>query len=126
MVDSGFAFSHPYFAGKGYNAAVDLAPHAINDATDKSGHGTGESTNLFAVAPGITFVGIKLDNDDDPRKGASLLEGFQQALLHNPQIISISLVSTSGQAIFKAANCPTAWRRWKPKFSRRSRGILLW
>jgi subtilisin family serine protease len=91
MVDSGFAFSHPYFVGKGYNTAVDLAPHAINDATDKSGHGTGESANLFAVAPGITFVGIKLDNDDDPRQGASVLEGFQQALLHNPQIISISL-----------------------------------
>jgi subtilisin family serine protease len=91
MVDSGFAFSHPYFVGKGYNTTVDLAPHAINDATDKNGHGTGESANLFAVAPGITFVGIKVDNDEDPRHGASMLEGFQQALLHNPQIISLSM-----------------------------------
>jgi subtilisin family serine protease len=91
MVDTGFAHSHPYFAGKGYTSSVDLAPHAINDATDPNGHGTGESANLYAVAPGITFIGIKVDNDDDPRNGASMLEGFQQALMHNPQIISLSM-----------------------------------
>jgi subtilisin family serine protease len=91
MVDTGFAHSHPYFVGKGYTSSVDLAPHAINDATDLNGHGTGESANLFAVAPGITFIGIKVDNDDDPRNGASMLEGFQQALTHNPQIISLSM-----------------------------------
>ena len=91
MVDTGFAFSHPYFAAKGYNTSVDLAPHASNDATDPNGHGTGESANLYAVAPGITFIGIKVDNDDDPRNGASMLEGFQQALMHNPQIISLSM-----------------------------------
>jgi len=91
MVDTGFAHSHPYFVSRHYNSSVDLAPHAINDATDPNGHGTGESANLFAVAPDITFVGIKVDNDDDPRNGASMLEGFQQALLHNPQIISLSM-----------------------------------
>jgi subtilisin family serine protease len=91
MIDSGFAHSHPYFVSRGYKSTVDLAPHAINDSTDPNGHGTGESANLFAVAPDITFIGIKLDNDDDPRVGASMLEGFQQALLHNPQIISVSL-----------------------------------
>jgi hypothetical protein len=91
MVDTGFAHSHPYFVSKGYNTSVDLAPHAINDATDPNGHGTGESANLLAVAPGVTFVGIKVDNDSDPRMGASMLEGFQQALLHDPQIISLSM-----------------------------------
>jgi subtilase family serine protease len=91
MVDTGFAHSHPYFVSRGYNTSVDLAPHAINDATDPESHGTGESANLFAVAPEITFIGIKVDNDDDPRNGASMLEGFQQALLHNPQIISLSM-----------------------------------
>ncbi|HUC48865.1 MAG TPA: S8 family serine peptidase [Xanthobacteraceae bacterium] len=91
MVDTGFAFSHPYFAGKGYNTSVDLAPHAINDATDPQAHGSGECCNLLAIAPGVTFIGIKLDNDDDPRSGASMLEGFQQALQQNPQIISMSL-----------------------------------
>jgi subtilisin family serine protease len=91
MVDTGFAHSHPYFVSRGYKSSVDLAPHATNDATDLNGHGTGESANLFAVAPGIIFTGIKVDNDSDPRNGASLLEGFQQALLHNPQIISLSM-----------------------------------
>ncbi len=91
MVDTGFAHSHPYFVSKGYKSTVDLAPHAINDATDPQGHGTGESANLFAVAPDITFIGIKVDNDNDPRNGASMLEGFQQALLHSPQIVSLSM-----------------------------------
>jgi subtilisin family serine protease len=91
MVDTGFAHSHPYFVSKGYKSTVDLAPHATNDATDLNGHGTGESANLFAVAPDITFIGIKVDNDDDPRNGASMLEGFQQALVHNPHIISLSM-----------------------------------
>jgi subtilisin family serine protease len=91
MVDTGFAHSHPYFAAKGYTTSVDLAPHANNDATDVNGHGTGESANMLAVAPGVTFIGIKVDNDGDPRGGASMLEGFQQALLHDPQVISLSM-----------------------------------
>jgi subtilisin family serine protease len=91
MVDTGFAHSHPYFASKGYNTSVDLAPHASNDATDLNGHGTGESANMLAVAPGITFIGIKVSNDEDDSNGASMLEGFQQALLHNPHIISLSM-----------------------------------
>jgi subtilisin family serine protease len=91
MVDTGFAHSHPYFVSRGYKSSVDLAPHAINDSTDPNGHGTGESANLFAVAPDTTFIGIKVDNDKDPRDGASMLEGFQQALLHDPQIISLSM-----------------------------------
>jgi len=90
MVDTGFAHSHPYFVSKGYKSSVDLAPHATNDATDLNGHGTGESANLLAVAPGITFIGIKVNNDDGSN-GASMLEGFQQALLHNPHIISLSM-----------------------------------
>ena len=92
MVDSGFAHSrHPYFAANGYRSSVDLAPHATNDKTDPNGHGTGESANIFAVAPGATFIGVKVDRDDDPQGGASLLEGFQTALQHSPHVISISM-----------------------------------
>jgi len=91
MVDTGFAHSHPYFVSKHYKTSVDLAPHATNDATDLNGHGTGESANLLAVAPGVTFIGIKVSNDADPRNGASMLEGFQQALTHDPHVISISM-----------------------------------
>jgi subtilisin family serine protease len=92
MVDSGFAHgSHPFFEAQGFKSTVDLAPHAVNDKTDPNGHGTGESTNVFAVAPGATFIGVKVDNDQNPQEGASLLEGFQTALQHNPHIISISM-----------------------------------
>ncbi len=92
MVDSGFAhLSHPFFAANGFTSTVDLAPRATNDKTDVNGHGTGESTNVFAVAPGATFIGVKVDNDDDPQSGASLLEGFQTAMEHQPKIISISM-----------------------------------
>jgi hypothetical protein len=92
MVDSGFAHTrHPFFAANKYTSTVDLAPGAISDSTDPNGHGTGESTNLFSVAPDSTFIGIKLDNDNDPNGGASLLEGFQSALLHQPHIITISM-----------------------------------
>jgi len=92
MVDSGFAHgAHPFFAAQGFTSTVDLAPNAINDKTDINGHGTGESTNIFAVAPGATFIGIKVDNDNDPQRGASMLEGFQTAMQHQPNVISISM-----------------------------------
>jgi subtilisin family serine protease len=91
MIDTGFAHgSHPFFAAHGFTSTVDLAPGAVNDKTDLLGHGTGESANVFSVAPAVTFIGVKVDNDDDPRRRASTLEAFQTALLHQPHIISIS------------------------------------
>ena len=91
MVDSGFDHSHPFFAAHGFESTVALAPGATNRRTDPNGHGTGESANVFAIAPGATFIGVKVDNDTNPELGASLLEGFQEALRHNPRIISVSL-----------------------------------
>jgi subtilisin family serine protease len=92
MIDSGFAHTaHPFFAANGYTSTVDLAPHAINDKTDPNGHGTGESTNIFSVAPDATFIGVKVDNDDDPQNGASMLEGIQTAMQHKPHVISVSM-----------------------------------
>jgi subtilisin family serine protease len=91
MIDSGFAHSHPYFAANNYSSSVVLASGATNNTTDKNGHGTGESANVFAIAPGATFIGVKVDNDADPRGGATILEGFQEALRHRPHVISVSL-----------------------------------
>jgi hypothetical protein len=91
MVDSGFAHSHPFFTAHGFRSTVTLAPGATSRATDRNGHGTGESANVFAIAPGATFIGVKVENDDDPRAGATLLEGFQEALRHDPHVISVSL-----------------------------------
>jgi subtilisin family serine protease len=91
MIDSGFAHSHPYFTAHGYSSSVVLAASATNNTTDKNGHGTGESANVFAVAPGATFIGIKTDDDNNPSGGASILEGLQEALKHNPHVISVSM-----------------------------------
>ncbi|MDQ3652639.1 MAG: hypothetical protein M3458_20660, partial [Acidobacteriota bacterium] len=61
MVDSGW-FKHPYFVGRGYKAApVVLGPAAANPLHDESGHGTGESANIFANAPDIDFMPVKIN-----------------------------------------------------------------
>lgn len=92
MIDSGFAFGqHPFFDEMGYNWSVVLAPGATHSERDGNGHGTGEAANVFAVAPDVTFIGVKLDNEDDANQGASVLEGFQEAMRHNPQVVSVSL-----------------------------------
>jgi hypothetical protein len=91
MIDSGFAHSHPFFDAHGFHSTVDLAPGVRSSSTDGNGHGTGESTNIFSAAPGATFIGIKVDNDGHNEPGASILEGFQQAIQHKPQVISVSL-----------------------------------
>jgi len=91
MIDSGFAHNHTYFNEMGYRSTTVLAPGASHIERDGNGHGTGESANLLAVAPDVTFVGIKLDNENNASAGASIVEGIQEALSHNPQVISVSL-----------------------------------
>jgi subtilisin family serine protease len=91
MIDSGFAHGHPYFKANRYSSSIVLAPGAVDRTVDGNGHGTGESANIFAVAPGATFIGVKLDNEADPSSGASVLEGLQEALKHDPHVISVSL-----------------------------------
>jgi hypothetical protein len=61
MVDSGW-FKHPYFVGRGYKAApVVLGPAAANPLADESGHGTGESANIFANAPDVELLPVKIN-----------------------------------------------------------------
>lgn len=61
MVDTGW-FKHPYFVGRGYRAApVVLGPATANPLADEVGHGTGESANLFANAPDIDFMPVKIN-----------------------------------------------------------------
>jgi subtilisin family serine protease len=91
MIDSGFTHGHGYFVERGYTTTTVLAPGANRADLDGNGHGTGESANLLAVAPDATFFGIKLDNETDANLGASVLEGFQAALRHDPKVISVSL-----------------------------------
>lgn len=59
MVDSGH-YSHPFFVANGYNVApVVLGPGASAPEADESGHGTGESANIFAIAPCCTLLPVK-------------------------------------------------------------------
>jgi len=59
MVDSGW-FRHPFFDQRGYRAtAVTLGPATADPTHDQLGHGTGESANLFAVAPDVELLPVK-------------------------------------------------------------------
>ena len=91
MIDTGFDHRHPFFKANGFVSSVVLAPGATFRETDPGSHGTGESANIFAMAPEVTFIGIKLEDDTDPKGGASILEGFQEALRHEPHVISVSM-----------------------------------
>ena len=83
MVDSGH-FAHPYFAARGYRVApVTLGPAASDPTLDEDGHGTAESANIFAVAPDVQLLPVKINfvNSD----GA-----FNAAVGLGPDIITCS------------------------------------
>lgn len=83
MVDSGW-YRHPYFTRRGYRSGqVVLGPATADPLSDNDGHGTGESANLFAVAPDVNFRMVKMNFADSA--GA-----FSAAVALNPKIISCS------------------------------------
>lgn len=83
MVDTGW-YLHPFFKQHGYNMnPVVLAPAATNPDHDEVGHGTGESANIFAVAPDVEFTMVK---QSDVNATAS----FKTAVDLHPHIISCS------------------------------------
>ena len=59
MVDTGF-YKHPFYKWHGYNYQATLAPDATHLERDESGHGTAEAANIFANAPDIDFIGVKM------------------------------------------------------------------
>lgn len=61
MPDTGF-YHHPYFQEQDYNFLAVTAPDTVDHTTDGHGHGTGECANLFATAPGVNFIGLKMGN----------------------------------------------------------------
>ncbi|HDZ27118.1 MAG TPA: peptidase S8 [Candidatus Aminicenantes bacterium] len=59
MVDTGH-YKHRWFVGRGYRVApVVLAPGSTDPLKDDHGHGTGESANIFAVAPDAELLPVK-------------------------------------------------------------------
>lgn len=84
MVDSGW-YRHPYFTHHNYQAKVLLGPGTSDPENDESGHGTGESANVFSVAPAIDFTMVKMDFDN-------CTGGFNAAVHQSPtpDVISCS------------------------------------
>jgi hypothetical protein len=97
MVDSGW-FKHPYFVGRGYKAApVVLGPAAANPLDDESGHGTGESANIFATAPDVDFMPVKINF-------VNSIGAFNAAVGLQPDIITCSWGSSVQNGPLSAAN----------------------
>lgn len=70
MPDTGF-YRHPFYNQHGYRTKKALlAAGAVNEASDDVGHGTGEAANIFAVAPDITLIPIKMGDPIDSIKKA--------------------------------------------------------
>lgn len=83
MVDSGW-FRHPYFIAQQYNVApVLLGPAASEPEHDESGHGTGESANILAIAPDCEFYPVKANF-------VNTVGAFNAAVALQPDIISCS------------------------------------
>jgi subtilisin family serine protease len=97
MVDSGH-YSHPFFAGRGYRVSpVVLGPAAANPTKDESGHGTGESANIFAVAPDIQLMPVKINF-------VNSIGAFNAAVALAPDIITCSWGSSNQNGPLSAAD----------------------
>ncbi|WP_242066149.1 S8 family serine peptidase [Brevibacillus laterosporus] len=90
MVDSGW-YRHPYFEAKGYHAnQVVLAPGATAPTHDESGHGTGESANIFPLAPHITFTMVKQGGLPNVDAAVNAAGDFNTAVQLQPDVITCS------------------------------------
>jgi hypothetical protein len=97
MVDSGW-YRHPHFTGRGYRVSpVVLGPGASNPNNDESGHGTGESANIFALAPDVQLLPVKMSF-------VNSLGAFNTAVGLNPDIITCSWGSSVTTGPLSAAN----------------------
>jgi subtilase family serine protease len=81
MPDTGFYY-HPYFLDQGCNFLAVASADVIDYTSDGYGHGTGECANLFATAPDINFVGVKM--------GGNLTLAFKTATELRPQVMTNS------------------------------------
>jgi subtilisin family serine protease len=88
MVDSGW-YAHAYFRAQGYTVApVILGAGASRPDDDESGHGTGESANILAIAPGCQLIPIKMNF-------VNTIAAFNAAVAVQPDIITCSWGSNS-------------------------------
>jgi hypothetical protein len=59
MPDTGF-YNHSFYRWHGYNYHRTLSPDATDLDRDDIGHGTCQAANIFATAPNVEFLGIKM------------------------------------------------------------------
>ena len=90
MIDSGW-YPHPFFRENNYKVNVVLAPGATDPEEDISGHGTGESANVFAIAPEAELIMIKFGVVvEDKIANVDSVAAFKRAIEQRPDIISCS------------------------------------
>ena len=105
MVDSGW-YRHPFFTQNHYKVNVVLAPGSSNAEQDDSGHGTGESANLFAIAPDVTLTVVKADVALAGGTGnVNSISAFRTAVALQPDIISCSWGSDQRGCNLSPYNC---------------------
>ncbi|MDJ0775337.1 MAG: S8 family serine peptidase [Mastigocoleus sp. MO_167.B18] len=80
MVDTGF-YKHPFYEWHGYNYQATLAPDSTNLERDESGHGTAEAANIFANAPDIDFIGVKMGGN--PTLAFKIASDLHPAIISN-------------------------------------------
>ena len=88
MVDTG-EFAHPFFAAHRYQLRqpISMVPGASR-ARDPVGHGTGESANIFALAPECELQAIRASNTSGNLVAA--MAGFLRAKALGPRILTNS------------------------------------
>jgi subtilisin family serine protease len=88
MVDTGW-FRHPFFTTHGYSVQppVTVVP-GTNPARDPHGHGTGESANIFAIAPEVVLRPFRAADDRGRLVGA--VAGFVRAKTGRPDVLTNS------------------------------------
>jgi hypothetical protein len=90
MIDTGW-YHHPFFSQNNYQGRVVLAPGSTDAEADDHGHGTGESANLFAVAPHVELTVVKADVALDGKlRNVNSIAAFKKAIDLRPDIISCS------------------------------------
>jgi subtilisin family serine protease len=88
MPDSG-QYRHPFFTARAYTVRrpITVVP-GTSPSRDPVGHGTGESANIFAVAPGADLQPIRASDNAGNLVGA--IAGFVRAKELRPRIITNS------------------------------------
>jgi subtilisin family serine protease len=90
MVDTGW-YRHPFFDHHGYHVTVRLAPGSVHSDRDSSGHGTGESANVLAIAPGIQLTVLKADVAIQGKvRNVNSISALKAAIALHPDIITCS------------------------------------